>query len=131
MELMLFSYYSLTKSENMKYQLTITFDSLMLNAMQEKTTVVTKCRSRISGGDPSMLDLSTITINIRFRARTFEYHIFTAFLMYVKTTIYEIKKNLLNISGFLLNQMKNSTHLHIESPACQNPCCFRSKINDN
>jgi len=56
----------------------------MGHSMEQQATLIAECWSGIGGGDPAVLHLGTVRIEVRVLSRTLEHHKLTALLMDVK-----------------------------------------------
>jgi len=56
----------------------------MSHSMEQQATLIAESWSGIGGGDPAVLHLGTVRIEVRVLSRTLEHHKLTALLMDVK-----------------------------------------------
>lgn len=65
-------------------EFTLALDALMGDSMEQQSALVAECRCGVGGGNPAVLHLSAVGIEVRVLARTFEHHKFTALLVNVE-----------------------------------------------
>lgn len=68
------------------FVLTLALDALMGNAVQQHAALIAKRGRGVGGGDPAVLHLRAVSIEVGVLARTLEHHKLAAFLMYIKAT---------------------------------------------